>query len=163
MARKTLIGSGNDENLQVGGKKQKKAPKSVNKLAAVVIELVPISELRPAAYNPRRALKPGDPEFEKLRRSIEQFGLVDPPVWNRRTGNLVGGHQRLAVLKHLHPDITELAVSVVDLDLAQEKALNVALNKIEGGVGREQTRRSAARAADGDGGRHGHRVRNAGN
>ena len=58
-----------------------------------------VSELLPADYNPRRDLKPGDPEYEKLKRSIEQFGYVDPVIWNKRTGRVVGGHQRLKVLK----------------------------------------------------------------
>jgi len=54
--------------------------------------------LNPAAYNPRRDLKPGDKDYEKLKRSIEEFGFVEPVVWNRRTGFVVGGHQRLKVL-----------------------------------------------------------------
>ncbi len=37
------------------------------------IRKIPIEKLNPAAYNPRKDLKPGDPEYEKLRRSIEEF------------------------------------------------------------------------------------------
>lgn len=130
MSRKTLIGEG-----AVGAKRKKRAPagKSAPQNVRVAgVEVVAIEKLRPAAYNPRKELKPGDSEFEKLRRSIEEFGLVDPPVWNKRTGNLVGGHQRLAVFRHLYPDVAELSVMVIDKPLLQEKKLNVALNKIAG-------------------------------
>lgn len=64
------------------------------------IREVPVEKLNPAAYNPRKDLKPGDPEYEKLKRSLDTFGCVEPIVWNERTGNVVGGHQRLKVLKN---------------------------------------------------------------
>ena len=86
--------------------------------------------LNPAAYNPRRDLKPGDKEYEKLKRSIEEFGYVEPVIWNQKTGNVVGGHQRLKVMLDLGQ--TEIDCVVVDLDLQREKALNLALNKIQG-------------------------------
>lgn len=91
---------------------------------------LPFSKLKPAPYNPRVALKPGDPTFEKLRRSIETFGCVEPIVWNKRTGFVVGGHQRLEVLKQLG----HTSVDVVEVNLTpdREKALNLALNKIVG-------------------------------
>lgn len=94
------------------------------------IEKVPVSLLRPAKYNPRKDLKPGDPEFEKLKRSVEEFGYVEPIIWNKRTGVVVGGHQRLKVLQHL--GYTEVDCVVLDIDEQKEKALNVALNKISG-------------------------------
>ena len=62
------------------------------------IRRVPVSKLNPAAYNPRKDLQPGDAEYQKLARSLEQFGCVEPVVWNERTGNVVGGHQRLKIL-----------------------------------------------------------------
>nr|WP_281242048.1 ParB N-terminal domain-containing protein [Marininema mesophilum] len=55
------------------------------------------SKINPASYNPRKNLKPGDDEYEKLKRSINHFGYIEPLVWNSRTGNLVGGHQRLKI------------------------------------------------------------------
>jgi hypothetical protein len=94
------------------------------------IERIPIERINPAAYNPRQDLRPGDPEYQKLLRSLEEFGCVEPLVWNRRSGNLVGGHQRLKIL--LARGDTEADVSVVDLPPPREKALNVALNKISG-------------------------------
>ena len=89
-----------------------------------------LDDLFPAEYNPRKALKAGDPEYKKLKRSITEFGLVEPLIWNEQRGRLVGGHQRLTVLRDM--GVTEVDVSIVDLDEGREKALNVALNKIEG-------------------------------
>lgn len=94
------------------------------------IRRVPVSRLNPAAYNPRRDLRPGDSAYRKLSRSLDRFGCVEPVVWNERTGNVVGGHQRLKVL--IAAGETELDVSVVNLSETDEKALNIALNKIEG-------------------------------
>lgn len=59
------------------------------------IEKMKLSDLRPAEYNPRVKLNPGMAEYEKLKQSILEFGFVDPPIFNKNTGNLVGGHQRL--------------------------------------------------------------------
>lgn len=89
-----------------------------------------IADMDRAAYNPRIELKPGDEEYEQLRASIEQFGLVIPIVWNKRTNRVVGGHQRLTVEENLGH--AEVDVSVVDLDETQEKELNVMLNKAQG-------------------------------
>lgn len=93
------------------------------------MRLLPIAELKPAPYNPRAELLPGQPRYRKLRRSLERFGLVEPLVWNEVTGHVVGGHQRLAILREL--GVAEVPVSVVDLSLEQEKALNVVLNNRE--------------------------------
>jgi len=94
------------------------------------IEKKNVKDLLPADYNPRKDLQPGDPEYEKLKRSIEQFGYVEPVIWNEKTGRVVGGHQRLKVLTDM--GITEVDVVVVDMDTEKEKALNIALNKISG-------------------------------
>ena len=96
----------------------------------MVIRKVQVGRINPAAYNPRVQLKPGDPAYEKLKRSINEFGFVEPLVWNERTGNLVGGHQRLKVLKDLGYEAVDAVV--VDLPIEQEKVLNVALNQIRG-------------------------------
>ena len=94
------------------------------------IEKLKTDRLVPADYNPRKDLKPGDPEYEKLKRSIEQFGYVEPVIWNKTTGRVVGGHQRLKVL--LDMGITEVDCVVIEMDEEKEKALNIALNKISG-------------------------------
>lgn len=86
--------------------------------------------LLPADYNPRKDLKPGDMEYEKLKRSIEEFGYVEPVIWNKSTGNVVGGHQRLKILHQM--GFEEVDCVVVELDEQKEKALNIALNKISG-------------------------------
>ena len=94
------------------------------------IEKLKIEQLIPSDYNPRKDLKPGDAEYDKLKRSIEQFGYVEPVIWNKTTGRVVGGHQRLKVL--IDMGITEVECVVVELTETKEKALNVALNKISG-------------------------------
>jgi DNA modification methylase len=104
--------------------------RGVNVAMNLRVENKKITDLKPAPYNPRLDLQPGDPDYEKLKRSIQEFGLVEPIVFNERTGYVVGGHQRLKVLQDL--GWSEVPVSVVDLDPEKEKALNVALNKIEG-------------------------------
>ncbi|MBA5256022.1 site-specific DNA-methyltransferase [Enterococcus hirae] len=90
-----------------------------------------LQDLKPANYNPRIDLTQGMDEYEKLKQSILEFGFVDPPIFNKRTGNLIGGHQRVSVAKDLGL-FDEIEVSVVDLPLEKEKSLNIALNKISG-------------------------------
>jgi ParB-like chromosome segregation protein Spo0J len=94
------------------------------------IQKIDAARLNPAPYNPRRDLKPGDKDYEKLKRSMEQFGAVEPVVWNRQTGNVVGGHQRLKILLDMGETLIDCVV--VDLDPPREKALNLALNRITG-------------------------------
>ena len=94
------------------------------------IEKLKTALLFPADYNPRKDLKPGDQEYEKLKRSIEQFGYVEPVIWNKTTGRVVGGHQRLKVLLDL--GLTEVECVIIEMDEEKEKALNIALNKISG-------------------------------
>ncbi len=96
----------------------------------MVIQTLPVDKLVPADYNPRKDLKPGDPEYEKLKRSITEFGYVEPVLWNKTTGHVVGGHQRLKVL--IDTGVTEVECVVVEMSEEKEKALNVALNKISG-------------------------------
>ena len=99
--------------------------------AEMNIQKVPVSRLKPAKYNPRKDLKPGDPAYEKIKRSMNDFGYVDPIIWNEVTGNIVGGHQRFKVLKA--EGATEIMCVVVHIENPDdEKALNVVLNKATG-------------------------------
>ena len=86
-------------------------------------------ELKSADYNPRKALTKEDSEYQKIKRSIVEFGYVDPIIINE-DGTIIGGHQRCTVLKDLGYE--EVDVVVVNLDKQKEKALNIALNKITG-------------------------------
>ena len=96
----------------------------------MIIKRISINKINSAPYNPRKDLQPKDPEYQKLQKSIKEFGYVDPLIWNQHTGNLVGGHQRFKVL--IDQEVKDVEVSVVDLPLEKEKALNIALNKISG-------------------------------
>ena len=94
------------------------------------IRKVPIEKINPSPFNPRLDLKPGDKSYEDLKRSIQEFDCVEPLVWNEKSGNVVGGHQRLKILQARGDKETD--VVVVSLDPKQEMLLNLALNKIQG-------------------------------
>ena len=96
----------------------------------MIIRKVPVTDINPAEYNPRKDLKPGDPAYEKLKRSMTEFGYVEPIIWNEETGNIVGGHQRYKVL--VAEGHTEVECVIVKMTPEREKALNVALNKVTG-------------------------------
>lgn len=93
------------------------------------IKELPLKELKPAAYNPRKKLKKGDKEYEKIKQSLLKFGYVDPIIVNEDL-TVIGGHQRLTVLKDF--DYETAKCVIVDLPKEDEKALNIALNKITG-------------------------------
>lgn len=88
-----------------------------------------IKDLIPATYNPRKKLKSGDKEYEKIKNSITEFGYVEPIIVNKDL-TIIGGHQRATVLSDLGYD--EVECIIVDVDKTKEKALNIALNKITG-------------------------------
>lgn len=89
-------------------------------------EIITRSMIKNADYNPRIM----DAEAKKrLKKNIAKHGLVSALTWNKRTGNLVGGHQRLEQLDALEKNKDyELTVCVVDVDEREEAALNVQLN-----------------------------------
>lgn len=93
------------------------------------IKELSLKELKPAAYNPRKKLKKGDKEYEKIKQSLLKFGYVDPIIVNKDM-TVIGGHQRLTVLKDL--DYETAKCVIVNLPKEDEKALNIALNKITG-------------------------------
>ena len=99
-------------------------------MSAMEWKTLSVDALRPAAYNPRKKLKAGDKEYEKIKNSILEFGYVEPIIINYDM-TVIGGHQRLTVLKDL--GYTEVQCVVVHIeDEHKVKALNIALNKITG-------------------------------
>lgn len=102
----------------------------LSKYQAFAVERTHRSQLKKAPYNPRVI---DEWSAKKLRRALEKYGLVEPLIWNKRTGNIVGGHQRLTALDALdaHDGGTGdylLDMSVIDVTEKREKALNVVLN-----------------------------------
>ena len=99
-------------------------------MSAMQWKTLSVDALRPAAYNPRKKLKAGDKEYEKIKKSILEFGYVEPIIVNYDM-TVIGGHQRLTVLK----DLGYTEVQCVEVHIEDEnkvKALNIALNKITG-------------------------------
>lgn len=96
----------------------------------MTIKNVSVKKMNPAPYNPRERLEPGSKDYESLKKSIEKYGFVQPIVWNERTGNIVGGHQRYYIALDLK--MKSVSTKIVDLDEAEEKQLNLGLNKISG-------------------------------
>jgi len=86
-----------------------------------------LSQLSPAPYNPRKITSDA---LARLTKSLSELGNLQPITWNAKTGNIVGGHQRLKCYEALQID--EVEVWAVWLDEAQEKAANIALNKLSG-------------------------------
>jgi len=86
-----------------------------------------ISELSPAKYNPRTI---SSDSLGRLTKSLSELGNLQPITWNAKTGNIVGGHQRLKCYSALGKD--EVEVWAVWLDEVLEKAANIALNKLSG-------------------------------
>lgn len=84
------------------------------------------SQIADDDVNPREI---SEDNRKRLKTSLERFGLIGAPVYNRRTGHVVGGHQRLKALDSLmHGGDYELDVIEVDLSEKDEVRLNVALN-----------------------------------
>ena len=104
-------------------------PNPITFMAPLEIRTLPLADLKPAPYNPRRVLASNSPAYRKLKASLTEFGLVEPLVWNELTGHVVGGHARLRILREL--GVGEVPVSVVRLTDTREKALNVVLNNQE--------------------------------
>lgn len=86
---------------------------------------VPTRELAgmAARYNPRRI---SEDKLDALGRSLKTFGVLQPVIVNRKSKTIIGGHQRVRAAAD--QGIEKLPVLYVDLDEAQEKQLNLALN-----------------------------------
>lgn len=95
----------------------------------MIIKEIKIDDLLPSEYNPRKELTPEDEEYKNIKKSIEKFGYVEPIIVNV-DNTVIGGHQRLNVLKELNYE--KISCVVVDVNKNEEKALNIALNKIDG-------------------------------
>ena len=103
-----------------------KKPDKQTQFQKFVVESIHRSEIKNAPYNPRQI---SDISRKKLRDSLGKMGLVQPICWNKRTGHIVGGHQRVAALDDLERTMDySMSVAVVDVDLKMEKELNVFLN-----------------------------------
>jgi hypothetical protein len=90
------------------------------------METIHRDQIKAAEYNPRTI---SDANKGRLKKGLKKHGLVQPLVWNKRTGNLVAGHQRLEQIDTLEKSTDyEISVSVVDVSEAEEKILNVMLN-----------------------------------
>ena len=105
---------------------RRRAP-DVRETQGLQIEHIPIDQLRQSPANPRTM---SEPEMAKLIRSIDEFGLVEPLVVRRQDDTVIGGHQRLTAARAR--GMTRVPVVYVDLGEAEAKALNIALNKIQG-------------------------------
>ena len=95
-------------------------------MSPLELRVLPLADLKPARGHPRRVLSPNSAAYKKLKASLAAFGLVEPLVWNERTGHIVAGGARLRILAEL--GYTEVPVSVVRLSPAREKALAVMLD-----------------------------------
>ena len=93
------------------------------KRAQMIIEKKQIADLIPAPYNPRQSTAKQE---KHLKESLEKFGMVEPIIFNKQTGYIVGGHFRVRELKKL--GIKEIECVIVDLNEADEKELNIRLN-----------------------------------
>lgn len=94
------------------------------------IQKLKINQLKAAEYNPRKKLEKTDEAYQRIKASIEEFGFVDPIIVNINTMTVIGGHQRLEILKDLNYE--EVECVVLNLDEKQEKKLNLSLNKNTG-------------------------------
>jgi DNA modification methylase len=93
------------------------------KTKQMIIEIKKISELTPAPYNPREST---EKQESQLKQSLKKFGVVEPIIYNKQTGYIVGGHFRVRELQKL--GYTEIECVIVDLSEEDEKELNIRLN-----------------------------------
>lgn len=114
---------------KVGRKKSKKEKRKDAPLSKVQkFEIVRIHrrDIKNAPYNPRQI---DDHARKKLEANLKKNGLLSPLVWNKRSGNLVSGHQRLACMDILQgSDNYQMDIAAVDLDDKTEKEQNIFFN-----------------------------------
>ena len=90
---------------------------------------IEINKLIFPKYNPRKKLKPDDKEYQKIKKSIEEFGYTDLVIINK-DNTIISGNQRTQVLMDM--GYQKIKVVQIDIDKTKEKALNIALNEITG-------------------------------
>jgi len=98
----------------------------MSELGKINVKTVPFSKVQPMPDNPRII---DDVAFRGLRASLDRFGYVEPIVWNRTTGHIVGGHQRFKVL--VSQGATEAPMVIVDISKEEEMSANLTLNNPE--------------------------------
>ena len=96
-----------------------------------MIKRLAIKDIKESEYNPRVSLVPGSKEYEEIKKSLIQYGLVEPPIVNEYNMTCIGGHQRISVLRGMGVEYVDC--SIVNIaDPVQEKKLCIGLNKIKG-------------------------------
>jgi hypothetical protein len=111
---------------------------NVTKFQKFETRIINRSQIKFASYNPRKISKKAQ---ESLRKNLKAVGLLGGIVWNKRTGNLVAGHQRIAQLDALEKRLDyDIEVQVVDLDEKTEKEQNIFMNSttVQGEFDNEQ-------------------------
>jgi hypothetical protein len=104
----------------------KKPSKIKSQIKQWAIEMVSLADMKPAPYNPR-TISPK--HLAGLTMSLKRFGYVEPIIWNRLTGYIVGGHQRFKVLSK--EGVKEAQVVVVEMSVEDELAANLTMNNPE--------------------------------
>lgn len=97
-----------------------------------------LADLVHPPYNPRVQIERDTPEYDALKRSLEQHELVEPLVVNLCNMHCVGGNQRLTVMRDMGVE-EETCVVIEQPDELKEKELCLALNKIKGRWDTEKT------------------------
>lgn len=108
-------------------------------LNAAEYKRMPLAEIQFAPYNPRVDLTPDDPEYQQIKNSILNNAMVQPIIFNKRTGYAVGGNQRLKIIRD-DMGVEEATCAVVDLPLVREMEASAALNKLGNLWDREKLR-----------------------
>lgn len=109
-----------------GGANEKEVLQAIEEQMNGHLDLVPVDKLVPNPNNPRIDLAEENPKLKTIMESLRRHGLLGMVVWNQRTGHLVGGHQRLKVLKS--EGKTAVPAIVIDVDEKDENEKAIALN-----------------------------------
>lgn len=107
-------------------------------LTAATYKRLDLDIIQPAPYNPRADLTPDDPDYQRIKQSIIDHGLLQPIVYNEQTGNAVGGNQRLKILREM--GVKKATCAVIRVPLLREMEISVALNKLGNLWNREKLR-----------------------